>query len=332
MLHDTTVFVTGGAGFIGSHLIDVLLDMRCRIICIDNFDSFYSRAIKESNISHNRTSDRFTFIEGDIRDTQLLQTVFHDHKIEYVIHLAAKAGVRPSILNKAEYIDVNVNGTLNLLETMRIFNVTKLIYASSSSVYGNNVKVPYSEYDNVDRPISPYAASKKAGELFTHTFHYLYKFDVINLRFFTVYGPRQRPDLAIHKFFKSIYSNTPIEVYGDGSSSRDYTFIDDIVTGIINSLFYISKNVGVYETINLGNSNPITLLNLLNAIEDIAHLKFNIHHLPVQEGDVNYTCADISKAKRIINYNPATTIAEGLIKFKHWFTTTNKLLPHEPGA
>lgn len=261
----------------------------------------------------------YTFIEGDIRNKDLLETIFKENAIDAVIHLAAKAGVRPSIANPHTYFDVNVNGTLCLIHAMNKHHVRKLVFSSSSSVYGNNSKIPYSETDNVDFPISPYAASKKSCELLIHTFHHLNKLDVINLRFFTVYGPRQRPDLAIHKFFKNIHSGNAIDVYGDGSTSRDYTYIDDIVQGICNSLNYLEANENVYEIINLGNNQPVKLFDLIDTIEQVTSKKFSINYLPPQDGDVNHTFADILKAKKLLLYNPTKAIKEGLFQFNVWY-------------
>ncbi len=315
--------ITGGCGFIGSHLIDQLIKQNQPIICIDNFDNFYSKENKLLNIKHAESSDLFTLIECDIRNISLLNTIFETYNITSVVHLAAKAGVRPSIESPSEYFDVNVNGTVNILETMQKFDVKKLVFSSSSSVYGNNIKIPYNENDNVDFPISPYAASKKAGELLNYTFHKLYNIDIINLRFFTVYGPRQRPDLAIHKFFKLLYSDKPIDVYGDGSTSRDYTFIDDIISGITSSLEKLKNEKNIYEVINLGNNSPITLSELINLIETTTKLKFKKNNLPMQQGDVNRTYADIKKAEKLINYSPSTSMKDGLHLFKKWYEENN---------
>jgi len=313
------ILITGGAGFIGSTLCNFLLEQGEFIISYDNFDPFYPTAIKQRNLEGMLNHERFISIEGDINDTTLLSQVFTNYKIDMVIHLAAKAGVRPSIMNPRAYEHVNLAGTINLLELMKENQVSNLIFASSSSIYGNNEKIPYSETDNVDFPISPYAATKKGGELLTYNYHHLYNFNVINLRFFTVYGPRQRPDLAIHKFFKCIYNNTPIDVYGDGSTSRDYTFIGDIVAGICGAMNHLLTHTGIYEIVNLGNSNPVTLNELIKNIETVTGKKFIIKNLPMQQGDVNRTFADISKAQHLFNYLPATTLMDGLMKFKSWF-------------
>jgi UDP-glucuronate 4-epimerase len=316
------ILVTGGAGFIGSHLIDELLQKDFNIICLDNFDAFYAEEIKLQNIHNANQLSNFKLVRGDIRNENLLTKIFKENQIDVVIHLAGKAGVRPSIDQPKEYFDVNVNGTLCLLEVMREHHVKKLVFASSSSVYGNNSKIPYAENDVVDFPISPYAASKKSCELLTHTFHHLYEFDVLNLRFFTVFGPRQRPDLAIHKFFKAIYANQPIKVFGDGSTSRDYTFVSDTVDGIIAALNYVLQNKNVYDIINLGNHQPVELKTLIENIETCTHKQFVKEYLPMQPGDVNQTYASINKAFEILNYTPKKTIKEGLNLFNEWYLNT----------
>ena len=314
-----TYLVTGGAGFIGSNLIELLIRQNINIICVDNFDPFYAREIKEDNLKTVLTSPLFTLVEADIRNKEEMVSVFKKNTIDLVIHLAAKTGVRPSIINSQEYFDVNVNGTLVLLEVMKEYNVKKMVFASSSSVYGNNEKIPYSETDNVDNPISPYAASKKSCELLTFNFHHLYHIDVINLRFFTVYGPRQRPDLAIHKFFKSLNNNKPIDLYGDGSTSRDYTFVMDTVAGIVKATEYVLEHNDVYEVINIGNHTPVKLSVLIEMIEDTTGKKFIYNRMPLQQGDAQITYADISKAQKLLDFKPATTLKTGLLEFKKWF-------------
>ncbi|NOX67516.1 MAG: NAD-dependent epimerase/dehydratase family protein [Chlorobi bacterium] len=306
--------VTGGAGFIGSHLVDSLLSEGNNVITIDNFDEFYSKEVKLSNIASALTFDTFQLIEGDIRDKDLLDDLFSNNHIDVVIHLAAKAGVRPSIENTVEYYDVNINGTLNILEAMKKFDVKNLIFASSSSVYGNNKKVPFSESDIVDYPISPYAATKKSGELLCHTYHHLYDFKINCLRFFTVYGPRQRPDLAIHKFSKMILNDETIPMFGDGTTKRDYTYIDDIIQGIKLAI----KNLNGYEVFNLGESRTIMLKELITLIEKEIGKKANIEKLPLQPGDVEQTYADVSKAKELLNYDPQYEIEEGIKNFIEW--------------
>jgi len=305
------IFITGAAGFIGSNLVDSLLTTGKQIMGIDNFDPFYNRSIKENNIKDALKNPRFNFIEGDVRDPLFIEDCLTKFRPEIIVHLAAKAGVRPSILNPLEYFDVNVIGTLNLLEVMKKNGIKKMIFASSSSVYGNNTKFPFSESDNVDYPISPYAASKKAGELLCYTYHHLYKFDIFCLRFFTVYGPRQRPDLAINKFARALLNGEDIFLYGDGSTSRDYTHIDDIIQGIKGAI----DNLREYEIINLGESNGISLINLVSILEKYSKRKAKLTYLPMQEGDVILTFADISKAKRMVNYMPGVDIETGIMNY-----------------
>ncbi len=302
------ILITGSAGFIGSNLADSLLKSGNDVLGIDNFDAFYERTIKEGNIREALQNPAFRFMEGDIRDASFLNSCFAEFKPELIVHLAAKAGVRPSIANPREYYDVNVSGTLNILEAMRKSNVTKMIFASSSSVYGNNKKVPFSETDNVDNPISPYAATKKAGELLCHTYHHLFNFEIFCLRFFTVYGPRQRPDLAINKFSRAILNGQPIPFFGDGSTQRDYTHISDIVQGINCAI----TNLKGYDIFNLGESNTISLTGLISILEKSTGRKAILNYLPMQEGDVMVTYADISKARNKLNYNPRVNIENGI--------------------
>lgn len=308
--------VTGGAGFIGSNLTDKLLSEGNSVIVIDNFDNFYDRKIKENNLMNALSYNNFKLIEGDIRDKNILAKIFSENEIDIVFQLAAKVGVRPSIKEPELFFEVNVNGTLNILEAMKRYGVKKLIFASSSSIYGNNKKVPFSEKDNVDLPISPYAATKKACELLNHTYHHLYGFNIYNLRFFTVYGPRQRPDLAIHKFAQLILTGEPIPVFGNGNTSRDYTYIDDIIQGIMSAI----KKVKGYEIINLGESKTITLSKLIAIIENTVGEKAIVNRLPIQPGDVEKTFADISKAKQLLGYNPKTNIEDGIKKFVEWIS------------
>ena len=315
------ILITGAAGFIGSHLAEKLLALGYTVTGIDNLDGFYAKEIKEKNLQVLLRNKNFLFHEIDICDFRQLQSLFSQTQFDTVIHLAAKAGVRPSIECPADYYNVNVSGTLNILECLKDQNSRKLVFASSSSVYGNNEKTPFSETDNVDHPISPYAATKKAGELLAHTYFHLYKIDIINLRFFTVYGPRQRPDLAIHKFFKLLYTHKPIDVYGDGSTGRDYTYVADIVQGIESSMHYLDRHKNVYEVINLGNNSPIKLSELIYTIENITQKHFIKNYIPMQKGDVDLTFADIEKAKTLLNYQPHTSIQEGLKMFKTWFET-----------
>lgn len=309
------ILVTGGAGFIGSSLVDRLLAMGHKVVCLDNFDAYYEESVKTKNLENAGRSKSFTLIKGDIRNPQSIEECFARGEIELVVHLAAKAGVRASLLAPEEFYDVNVIGTLRLLEIMRRKNVKKLVFASSSSVYGNSLKIPFSETDNVDYPVSPYAASKKAGELLCHTYHHLHGFSVFCLRFFTVYGPRQRPDMAIHKFAKNIFSGLPITMYGDGSTKRDYTFIDDILGGVVASI----QNMAGFEILNLGESKTISLRDLISLLEEKIGKRAIIQQMPEQPGDVTLTNADISKARRLIGYNPLVSIEQGLSAFVQWY-------------
>lgn len=333
--------VTGGSGFIGSHLIEKLLRNGHSVINVDNFDDFYPYQIKikntlasidkisdfefsdkETDIRHLMSfsqSEKYTFYYQDIRDKKGLETIFKNHKVDLVIHLAALAGVRPSIERPLEYQDVNIRGTMNLWELCKDFNIHKFVCASSSSVYGNNEKIPFAETDNVDHPISPYAATKKCGEILGHVYHQLYAIDMIQLRFFTVYGPRQRPDLAIHKFTKLISEDQEIPFYGDGNTARDYTYIDDIIDGITKSISYLESNTNIYEIINLGESQVISLSEMVATIEKELGKSANRKILPMQPGDVLKTNADITKAKTLIGYQPHTDFQNGIKKFVEWF-------------
>ena len=307
------VLVTGAAGFIGSHLSERLLGDGWTVVGVDNFDDFYDPQIKRRNLSNCLNNEDFRLIEADIRDAAAMNEVIGDG-IEVIVHLAAKAGVRPSIAQPLLYADVNVNGTMVLLELAKKYKIDKFIFASSSSVYGNNEKVPFSEDDNIDFPISPYAATKKAGELICHTYHHLHGLSITCLRFFTVYGPRQRPDLAIHKFARLIEQDKPIPVYGDGSMMRDFTYIDDIINGTVAA---IAKCAG-FNIYNLGESQPITVNDLIAEIEGALGRKAVKEYLPPQPGDVERTCADINKAAKDLAYNPSTPIQVGLAKFTSW--------------
>lgn len=333
--------ITGGSGFIGSHLVERLLRNGHSVINVDNFDDFYSYQIKIKNtlesidtisdfeFSDKETdiqrlislsqSDQYSLYYQDIRDKKGLEGIFRNHSIDMVIHLAALAGVRPSIERPLEYEEVNVRGTMNLWELCKEFNIKKFICASSSSVYGNNEKVPFAETDNVDNPISPYAATKKCGEILGHVYHNLYHIDMIQLRFFTVYGPRQRPDLAIHKFTRLISEGVEIPFYGDGTTARDYTYIDDIIDGITKSVLYLEKNSNVYEILNLGESQVVTLTEMVATIEDALDMTAFRKTLPMQPGDVTKTNADITKAKTLIGYKPDTDFQNGIKKFVEWF-------------
>lgn len=308
------ILVTGAAGFIGSHLCERLIGQGATVVGLDNFDPFYDAAVKRDNIGRLVQSPLFKLIEGDIRDKALVKTVFQQGNFDNVVHLAAKAGVRPSIQDPVGYVDTNINGTVVLLEAAREAKIKKFIFASSSSVYGNNKKVPFSETDNVDNPISPYAATKKAGELICYTYSHLYQMDITCLRFFTVYGPRQRPDLAIHKFARLIEQNKPIPVYGDGSMERDFTYIDDIIDGITAAM----ERCKGYAIYNLGESRPVRLDVLIAELEKALGKKAIINRQPEQPGDVNRTFADVQKAVRELNYQPRTHLADGLKRFVNW--------------
>jgi UDP-glucuronate 4-epimerase len=312
------ILITGAAGFIGSNLTDDLLEKGFSVMGIDNFDSFYSREIKESNISAALKHRSFKFNEGDIRDAGFLDSCFSEFKPDTIVHLAAKAGVRPSIKDPASYFEVNVSGTLNLLEAMKRNSINRLLFASSSSVYGNNKKVPFAESDNVDFPVSPYAASKKAGELLCHTYHHLFNMDIFCLRFFTVYGPRQRCDLAINKFTRAILKGEPITLFGDGTTSRDYTHINDTIQGIEKALAYLKG----FDIFNLGESDTISLSKLVSLLERSTGEKADINYLPLQEGDVLQTFADISKSKRILGYNPVVNIEDGIRNYIEWYRSS----------
>jgi len=314
------ILVTGAAGFIGSHLCERLTEQGIAVYGLDNFDDFYSRDVKEDNIKDLLLRENFRFKEGDIRDAECIESILIDENIKTIVHLAAKAGVRPSINNPLIYQDVNVNGTMVLLEAAKKFNIKKFIFASSSSVYGNNKKVPFSETDNVDFPISPYAATKKAAELLCHTYSHLYGINVTCLRYFTVYGPRQRPDLAIHKFARLIEAGQPIPVFGDGSMQRDFTYIDDIIDGTMAAI----KNCRGYEIYNLGESRPVRLDRLISEIEKALGKKAVINRLPVQPGDVERTYADVTKAEKNLGYEPKTELANGLAKFVNWLLTNSE--------
>lgn len=316
-----TYLVTGGAGFIGSSLADDLLKKNNKVVVIDNFCDFYNPQIKENNIKNALENEKFKLYRGDIRDKELLNKIFNENNIDVVVHLAAMAGVRPSIENPVLYQEVNCLGTQNILECMKEKRIMNLVMASSSSVYGNSKTVPFKESDIVDFAISPYAATKKANEVMTHVYHKLYNINVIMLRFFTVYGPRQRPDLAINKFTRLMLEGKKIPMFGDGSTSRDYTYIGDIVDGIERSVNYCLNNSNVYEILNLGNSSPVSLKEMINTIGKCLNVVPDIEELPMQPGDVDRTYACIDKAKNMIGYNPQTPFEEGIKKFVKWYKT-----------
>ena len=314
-----TYLVTGGAGFIGSSLADFLLKKDYKVVVIDNFCDFYDPSIKRNNVKDNLDNPNYKLYEIDLRCKSDVEKVFRENKIDVVIHLAAMAGVRPSIENPILYQEVNCIGTQNLLEVMKEYGVKNLVMASSSSVYGNNKKVPFKETDIVDYAISPYAATKKSNEVMTHVYHKLFNMNVIMLRFFTVYGPRQRPDFAINKFTRLMLNDEEVTMFGDGTTSRDYTYIDDIVSGIYSSINYVLNNKDVYEIVNLGNSSPVSLKEMINTIAEVLDKEPKIKEMPMQQGDVNITYADISKAKEMLNYDPKTPFKEGIEKFVKWY-------------
>ena len=336
--------ITGGAGFIGSTVAERLLNRGDRVVVVDNFNDFYDynrkiRNILEITNNFNKinefenllkdekisklieivNSDNFTLIYGDIRDREAMNRVFAENSFDLVFNPAAMAGVRPSLLDPMLYEDVNVRGYMNLLELCKKYRVKKFVQASSSSVYGNNKEVPFKETAVVDFAISPYAATKKSCEVMGHVYHKLYNIDMVQLRFFTVYGPKQRPDLAIHKFTKMILEDKPIPFYGDGTTKRDYTYIDDIVDGILKSMNYLFNNENVYEIFNIGESHVVSLKEMVETIENAIGKKAILDIQPMQPGDVDKTYADISKAKAMIGYDPQTNFSEGIRKFVEWY-------------
>lgn len=311
------ILVTGGAGFIGSHLCERLLAEGHTVVSFDSFDDFYDPAVKESNLDWARNSDHFTSVRGDIRDADALRAL--PDGIDAIIHLAARAGVRPSLEQPTLYTDVNLLGTTNVLEFARERGISRFLFGSSSSVYGNAERVPFSEEDRVDHPISPYAATKKAGELLCHSFHHLYGMGIICLRFFTVYGPRQRPDLAIHKFARLLTAGESIPMFGDGTTERDYTYVDDILDGVTGALAYVDAHPDAFEIVNLGESRTISLTEMIDTVAGALGVVPTIERLPMQPGDVVRTYADVSKARRLFGYDPTTEFADGVARFVEWF-------------
>jgi UDP-glucuronate 4-epimerase len=307
--------VTGGAGFIGSHLVDYLLQRGDEVLCLDDFNDFYDPAKKRRNIQRHKDYNRYILMEGDIRNVELLSDIFNRFSPRKIIHLAARAGIRPSLEEPLLYEDVNVRGTLHLLELARKHKVEQFIFASSSSVYGGNTKIPFHEDDRISRTISPYAATKYAGELMCYTYHHLYGVPTTCLRFFTVYGPRQRPEMAIHKFARLIYDRKPIPFFGNGDTARDYTFINDIIEGTVAAI----DHPFAFEVFNLGESFTVKLSELVQLLEETSGKKAELHRMPNQPGDAEITCADISKACRMLGYQPRTPIKKGLAEFIAWF-------------
>ena len=311
------ILITGGAGFIGSHLCERLLrEGAWNVTVVDDLNDFYPPEIKRANLEEVRRDGQIGFYEVDIRNTTELRSVFEKNDFHVIVHLAARAGVRPSLTEPKLYTETNINGTVNLLELAREFGVGQFVFGSSSSVYGENEKLPFAETDPIFKPISPYAATKAAGELICHTYSHLFDIRTVCLRFFTVYGARQRPDLAIHKFSKLIWEGRPIQVYGDGSTRRDYTYIDDISSGVRAAIDY---DATMHEVINLGESETTELSRLIELLEKSLGRKAVIDRQPMQPGDVPVTYADISKAERILNYDPQTKIEQGIPKFVEWF-------------
>lgn len=314
------ILVTGGAGFIGSHLVDQLLSENdWSITVIDDLNDFYSPDIKRSNIAGHLKHSNYRLVEADIRDDVKLAEIFEETDFSVIVHLAARAGVRPSLTEPKLYTETNINGTVNLLELAREHGIKQFVFGSSSSVYGVNEKVPFAEDDPIFQPISPYAATKAAGELICHTYSHLYDIRTVCLRFFTVYGARQRPDLAIHKFSKLITEGKPIQVFGDGSSRRDYTYIDDIIQGVRSAIDY---DKSIHEAFNLGESQTVTLTELIELIEESLGQKAVIDRQPWQPGDVPATYADISKSRRLLGYDPKTKIQDGIPRFVEWFRSS----------
>ncbi len=311
------ILVTGGAGFIGSHLVERLVARGDRVVVLDSFDSFYDPAVKRRNLANVLASageDRCKLVEADIRDQEALEAVFTGHSIDAVVHLAARAGVRPSIQQPILYEEVNVKGTAGLLEACRKHDVSRFVFGSSSSVYGDSTAVPFSEEARVDRPVSPYAATKIAGELQCFTYHHLFGLNVFVLRFFTVYGPRQRPEMAIHKFARHMMQGRPLTRFGDGKTERDYTYVDDILDGVLKALDKVSG----YAVYNLGESRRVSLASLIGLLEAALGIRARVEAMPEQPGDVKMTCADITRARADLGYDPSVDLEEGIRRFVAW--------------
>src|SRR5216110_2101872 len=313
------ILVTGGAGFIGSHLVEHLLEAGHAVVILDDFNDFYDPRIKQANIAG--FAKDVTVHHVDLRDGASVRNLFHREKFEVIAHLAARAGVRPSIQYPQLYYDANVTGTLHLLEAARVTGVERFIFASSSSVYGASKTVPFSEDQHLTQTLSPYAATKIAGEFLCSTYSHLYKLRVVALRYFTVYGPRQRPDLALHQFTRRICAGQPIEQFGDGTTRRDYTYIDDVIQGTMAALNYDGSPFDIF---NLGESDTIQLKELISAIENALGKRAKISQLPEQPGDMPLTFADISKARKLLGYNPTAKFSDGLPKFIDWFLCSAK--------
>jgi len=317
MAAQRNVLVTGGAGFIGSHLVERLFERGDRVVVLDSFNDFYDPSIKRSNVKEHLKNPNYTLIEGDLRSDEDMDRVFAECNYDVVVHLAAMAGVRPSMEKPALYMDINLVGTQKLIDRiLKQDKPARLVFGSSSSVYGEREGESFSEDDRVDNPLSPYAASKKAGELICYAAHHTRGLQVINLRFFTVFGPRQRPDLAIHKFAKLIDSGKPIEVFGDGTSKRDYTYVADIVSGITASM---EVPFSGYEILNLGRSEPVVLMDMIQLIEKYLGKKAKLVHKEFQMGDMPYTYANTERARKLLGYEPGFSFEEGIKNFVEWF-------------
>ena len=323
-MNKKTYVVTGGAGFIGSALCKALIRDGNKVVNIDNFNDFYAPEIKERNVAPLVHHENHWLYRADIRDGDAIDKIFQNHDVDVVVHLAAMAGVRPSIAMPAEYEAVNVQGTINLLNAMQQHGIKRMVFASSSSIYGNSKRVPFREDDPPERTISPYAASKKAAEEYCYVFHHLFNMDVVALRFFTVYGPGQRPDLAIHKFTRMILNGEPIPFFGDGNTLRDYAYIDDIVHGIQASIDFVLAHEDVFEIFNLSGNKPVSLKEMVRQIEKATGKKALIHQLPMQPGDVQRTHADIAKAQKMLGFHPDTPFEQGIARFLEWYKTVNK--------
>lgn len=316
MVGNKTVFITGIAGFIGSHTAEAYLRSGWQVVGVDNFNTFYDPVIKRQNLAG--LSDKIRFYEGDIRNADLMGAIFRENKIDVVIHLAAMAGVRPSFQDPACYVDVNLNGTNMMFRLALQHQVAKILYASSSSVYGNAPKVPFAETDNIDHPISIYAATKRANEKQARVWYEFSGVPTVGLRFFTVYGPRQRPEMAIHKFTRALFQNEPIALFGDGKTYRDYTYVDDIVAGIMG----VEARADGYDVVNLGESETTTLIDLIRMLEKITGRTADIHFQPMQKGDVDRTFARIDHAREAYGYHPETDMETGLRRFVDWYQKT----------
>ena len=312
------ILVTGGAGFIGSHLVERLLALGYRVVALDNFDPFYSPDEKRRNLTAALTNPAFRLVEADCADPRQLEEGLADEPIDAIVHLAAKAGVRPSLNDPIGYARANVMATQTLLEFARQRGIQRFVFGSSSSVYGNRDAIPFSEDDPADRPVSPYAATKRAGEIICHTYAHLYGMRIIALRFFTVYGPRQRPDLAIRKFATLMLDGQPVPVFGDGSAERDYTWIEDIIDGVVAALERTGRVDPEFEIINLGESRTTSVRRLVDLIADALGVTPRIEFAPAQPGDVVRTCADVSKAARLLGYRPRVPVEEGIPRFVEW--------------